>query len=199
MTTYSQDLFFKELPCSPIDEQLLLNCEIPGFSQEDRYQHENTPAPHRRDMVITSDGIVKTSHHRSRIIKDLTFKNHIIELLKNETTDFENILIRKQWIWGSTTSSPHTDHGRDTFYMYIVDLGGDNVLTNWYEEPGYPLIQKWERRLTKLDDTRHLKKIHTAIFKPKTWYKFNANIIHDVVNITSVRSAIAVETEIWKE
>jgi len=196
MMNYSPDLFCKELPVGKINEQLLLDCGIPVFTDRERILHENniskTSRVARRDIVITNEGTIKCSWYTNKKITNKLFLNHILSLFGSMLKDLKYPKIEKQWIWGSSTSTPHTDIGRDYFYMYLLDTGGDQVKTNWYIEPSFPLERDWRPYLTAMNDTRHLKKVHSTIFKPKTWYYFNSKIIHEVTNMTSTRTAITV-------
>jgi hypothetical protein len=184
-------LFFKELPYPPIDEQLLLDCNIPILSNEDKIKHQNIVDPYRRFIVNTHEGITKCSWFLGKKINDQKFNSHIKEILKDEGCNLTEL--RKQWIWGSKSLTAHTDKGRKFLYMYILDPGGDNVETRWFLEPGKSIEREWERSLTMIHDTQHLEKVYSIILKPKTWYYFNASIIHDVINMTSERTAITLE------
>jgi hypothetical protein len=184
-------LFFKELPYPPIDEQLLLDCNIPILSNEDKIKHQNIVDPNRRFIVNTPEGITKCSWFLNKKINDQKFNSHIKEILKDEGCNLTEI--RKQWVWGSNSLTAHTDKGRKFLYMYILDPGGDNVETRWFLEPGKSIEREWERSLTMIHDTQHLEKVYSIILKPKTWYYFNASIIHDVINMTSERTAITLE------
>jgi hypothetical protein len=199
MTEYSQDLFFKEIKCPRIDNECLLKSEIPDFSQEEIIAYQETINPGRRDLVMTPDGIIKTAWHKGKTINDTKFNQHIIDLLKDEIDGLDDIEIKKQWVWGSSSLTCHTDWGRDSFYMYILEPGGDNVETRWFLEKNQPLIRKWSRSLTMINDTRDLIKVHSTVLKTNTWYHFNANIIHDIVGMTSMRTAIIVTAGVWKQ
>ena len=215
MDKYDHSLFFKELPYPPIDEQLLLDCNIPILSNEDKIKHQNKVNPYRRFIVNTHEGIMKCSWYLNKKINDQQFNNHIKEILKDEGCNLafghqkipnyasgpgwaqcpkHSLLdIRKQWVWGSNSLTAHNDKGRKFFYMYILDPGGDNVETRWFLEPGKYIEREWERSLTMIHDTQHLEKVYSIILKPKTLYYFNSSIIHDVINMTSERTAITVE------
>lgn len=61
-------------------------------------------------------------------------------------------------------------------WNYIIDLGGDNVVTNWYS-----------------GGTEEDTVIHSEIIKPRIWHMFNAQPWHDVKNITGTRFSICLQ------
>lgn len=196
LNEYPLELPLKELDYTRIDEDILYRSAL-TLSDEERIQLETAVNHGRRDLVQTENGIVKTAWHRSKNIDDTEFQDHVINILAPEFQTTDDIKVKQQWIWGSPTITPHVDWGREQFLMYILDTGGENVTTNFYIEPGYPLYRKWIPFLSKIEDTRQLIKVYTATLKPKTWYYMNANIIHDVVGMTSPRIAISVQQGVW--
>lgn len=85
----------------------------------------------------------------------------------------------------TTTHLVHTDsHPRRWVINYILDLGGDDVYTNFYKEKNQPLLRD---TLTRPDCVENLELIHTIKFKPHRWFILNARILHDVINIKSDR------------
>jgi len=65
----------------------------------------------------------------------------------------------------------HTDFGRKTAINYIINTGGENVITKWFS--GTEII-------------------HQEIIVEKKWHKIVVNINHCVENITSDRYAITI-------
>jgi hypothetical protein len=64
----------------------------------------------------------------------------------------------------------HKDFFRTRAYNYIIDPGGDNVQTCFY------------------DDNENL--IESHCIEPYRWHEFDASINHNVINLTSPRIAI---------
>jgi hypothetical protein len=67
----------------------------------------------------------------------------------------------------------HKDRGRDIAINYILDTGGDDVKTVWYEED-------WTTAT------------HDMIFPAKKWHEIDVSIYHGVSGLTSRRWAITV-------
>lgn len=193
---YNPDIFFKELTFPGFSQQALSRATLPEITNDERRRTEAPVGPlkhARRTIVDTSEGIVKSAFFKHKNINDQIFINHATNLLQLGKSDFIRIMI--QWIWGSSTSTPHTDNGRSSQLLYITDPGGTNVETHWFIEPGQPLIRTWTLELTGMNDTRHLKKIFTAVLKPNTWYYFNTAIIHSVTNMESDRVGFSVVSD----
>ena len=66
----------------------------------------------------------------------------------------------------------HTDFGRKTAHNYIIELGGDNVITKWYDENDQVIEQH--------------------IIEKKRWHKLIVDVKHNAENITSDRYAISI-------
>ena len=69
----------------------------------------------------------------------------------------------------------HKDLHRTEAWNYLIDTGGDDVVTNWY------------------DDEKNL--LHSEVIPPRTWHKFNTGLFHDVNNITGKRFSITINKE----
>jgi hypothetical protein len=194
MNSYTPDLFFQELGhCAKIDEPLLARSQLPTLTA-----HDQQLTVERRDQnnnkvnsIITHEGMVKTAYYVNKAIHDDEFCTHVREILASEI-DGREIQVKRQWIWGAHSFTPHVDgNGRDYFFIYLLDTGGDNVISEWFIEPGHELVRKWDPvSLWHVADTRSLQLVFDVVLKPKTWYYLTANILHSVSNITGMRSAI---------
>lgn len=107
---------------------------------------------------------------------------------KNIATDYYEV--SAQIIGKTTSASPHTDQYRRWHLMYIIDQGGDNVETVWYQEHNKPI---WRDEHLYPSNYNNLKELHRAVLPANTWIFFNSRIIHDVQNITSTRQALTVD------
>ena len=67
----------------------------------------------------------------------------------------------------------HRDRGRDTALNYIIDTGGENVQTVWY-------------------DKDKVKITHSVILTSGVWHELQVNHYHTVTNIQGRRFAITV-------
>ena len=87
---------------------------------------------------------------------------------------------------GRTESSVHTDTGRKYGLMYVLDTGGDNVVTTFYHQRGKPLYRDY-RTFTKIE---FCDKIAEVKIETRRWIVLNAQIIHCVSNIEHPRVAL---------
>lgn len=67
----------------------------------------------------------------------------------------------------------HVDNSRDFAINYIIDPGGDNVHTVWYEED----------RITPTQDAK---------FPAQQWHEIQVNLYHNVTGITGRRYGITI-------
>ena len=70
----------------------------------------------------------------------------------------------------------HLDKGRIEAYNYIIEAGGKNVETVWYENPH--------------DDYFH--EVYRTCIPERKWHKLNVGVRHTVKNIETERFAITV-------
>jgi hypothetical protein len=67
----------------------------------------------------------------------------------------------------------HVDVGRSTAYNFLINTGGDDVYTVWY-------------------DYNRVEEIYKIKIPIKTWHKLDVSICHSVEGITDTRIAISV-------
>ena len=82
--------------------------------------------------------------------------------------------------------APHTDIKRDISIMYLLDAGGPEVETVWYQEEGKELVRG---RSVQANDFSKLKIVDKVRFPLNTWVILNTLILHGVENVTGVRTA----------
>lgn len=82
----------------------------------------------------------------------------------------------------------HIDTRRSAALQYVIDTGGDNVRTNFYQERGGPLFQE---TLTDLeyDDVDLIDSVH---MKKNCWYLFRTDVLHDVTELENTRRHISI-------
>jgi hypothetical protein len=90
----------------------------------------------------------------------------------------------------------HSDVKRIFALNYLLEMGGDNVITTWYKEKNKPLYRP-KNKIGQQSDTGFVKyddlEVLTSVkFKKNKWYLLSTDILHDVDNITSERSAISI-------
>lgn len=98
--------------------------------------------------------------------------------------------ISAQIIENGSSTGPHTDRYRRWHLFYLLEAGGDNVETVWYQEPGQPL---WRDEFVIYSDYGQLTEMYRCVLPTNTWILFNSRIIHDVQNMTGVRKTLTVD------
>ena len=73
---------------------------------------------------------------------------------------------------------------------YIIDTGGDNVVTNFQQVIGEELLQPPATRTTH--NSKSFNPLCSVVLKPNHWHLLNTNVLHSVVGITGVRTAITI-------
>ena len=86
-------------------------------------------------------------------------------------------------------SGAHSDATRNYTLIYLLDAGGNNVVTSFYQEKDQPLNRP---NKTFVDDYGLLTKLATVCIKPRTWTVLNSTILHGVENIEHPRIAIQI-------
>ena len=85
---------------------------------------------------------------------------------------------------------PHTDGHRGPYVLnYLIDPGGDNVLTKWYHEEGYDLIRP---KGVLLKTFKNLTEVHSECIPQGSWFCLYARVVHAVINIERPRIALSI-------
>jgi hypothetical protein len=93
---------------------------------------------------------------------------------------------------GSSHNGPHIDSSREYALLYVVDPGGENVSTAFYQESGKPIVRPKIKPLVSLykeyvNDYSLLTEIDRVVLPTHTWVILNANILHSVENLSGPR------------
>jgi hypothetical protein len=90
----------------------------------------------------------------------------------------------------------HSDILRSYAINYMIELGGDDVWTSWYQEKGYPLKRTKKEGNSQADtgyiDYTNLELLDTAKFKQGKWYIMSTDVLHDVGKIIGPRKSISI-------
>lgn len=110
--------------------------------------------------------------------KDLDYSANNYFWSKSFTTELEywcraNVCATASWgIQVITGNLPaHKDFGTSLKFIYIIETGGGDVRTNFY------------------NDNKHL--INSYVIAPNTWHTLKADTLHDVKNVEQVRISIS--------
>jgi hypothetical protein len=96
---------------------------------------------------------------------------------------------------GSRYHGPHCDATRNYALIYLLDAGGDNVETVFWQEHGYPIVRPRVSAADQLfvSDYSHLTEIDRVCYPVNKWVLMNTRILHGVENIESTRIAYQVK------
>lgn len=89
----------------------------------------------------------------------------------------------------------HTDLKRRYALNYIIEDGGDNVVTAWYQQHNMPLVRQTKQPGQQTDtgnvDYNELVEVDRVICVPHKWYLISTGILHDVDTVQTVRKSIS--------
>jgi len=108
-------------------------------------------------------------------------------------------ITRNGYEWGCSVSTkyegalgPHTDRSRDFALLYVVDPGGSNVRTTFWQEHDKPLVRE---RFLWVDDYSRLKLVEAADFGVGRWLLLNGQVLHSVENLERHRITFQLSIE----
>lgn len=111
----------------------------------------------------------------------------LLEWIKtNIDNHFTGIALQKSIKVQSDSLGPHTDRTRHYTLMYLLEHGGENHRTAFYEANDKNL--KLERNM--LFDYKDVTEVDSVQFPLYTWCLLNAQEIHSVENIPDMRVGI---------
>jgi hypothetical protein len=143
------------------------------------------------DKLIDTDGTIigGSKYQRYNVPEEIYewAKNNILPNLKN---DFKIGIQVFKMIDNETTSyAIHTDGARGEHVLnYIIDTGGNQVHTSWYQENGCDLYREPGLLRNNFQDMV-LK--HTLLLEQHTWSMINSRILHTVNNLTRARISLS--------
>lgn len=90
----------------------------------------------------------------------------------------------------------HQDFARSCALNYIINPGGEHVVTNWFQEVGYPLQRNSRVMGVQSDkgkvDYKDLIWLDSVEGKLNNWYLVRTDVLHDVANINGDRVLLQV-------
>lgn len=91
----------------------------------------------------------------------------------------------------------HSDLNRSNTLNYYIDLGGDSVVTSWYQEKGKPLYRTKQEGGKQTDsgmvEYDNLDLLESVICERFKWYSFVNNVLHDAGPVIGCRSFISIK------
>jgi hypothetical protein len=146
---------------------------------------------------LSSDQIKTTGLHNARYSRfkvNDQYQDYMVQLIPELSGHIRDIgyqrITNDDSLYGAAQLFPHTDGDRRGRHciQYLLDTGGDNVRTTWYQESGQPLFRETKKQFANAE----LTKVSEAVFPLHHWVIFSTSIIHNVEPITTSRQAFTV-------
>lgn len=96
----------------------------------------------------------------------------------------------------SPSLGPHCDLGVSHRLLYLLETGGENVETVWWQELGkniYPDLGHW------VADYNQLVELERISLKKRQWYLIDTRVLHSVENLETDRVAIQISMKSCQE
>jgi len=81
---------------------------------------------------------------------------------------------------------PHVDKGRKYALLYLLEPGGVNVTTSFWQKTGLSIEPTEQEFPEYACDYAGLCSLTRIVFQPNQWYLFNVSVIHSVENVTEL-------------
>jgi hypothetical protein len=95
--------------------------------------------------------------------------------------------------------SAHTDYNRDSAILYVLEAGGPEVETVFYEKAGKVELNNLGQIRPQYFNEKNLKKIDSKILKEDTWAGFSGQTPHGVYNILNRRIVLSMASRLSLE
>lgn len=187
----NQPYFYKKLDFPPIPKNIIDDIESSltnGISVED--------IGYGRVHIKNDKKLNACGYSMADVINE-DLKSWLEENIPDIETRF-NILYQTQSSKNNLPSTHivHTDRERLTALNYIIDEGGDHVITSWYQEANKNLFREKKESGSQSDsgsvDYKDLKLLKSVRLEKNHWYIINTRILHDVDNIEHVRKSLSI-------
>lgn len=113
------------------------------------------------------------------------------ENITSETKD-----IRISWTYpGLARCGAHIDRTRDYTLMYLLETGGDDHETVFYQEQG--IDELYRPNAHHVDDYSKLTRLASVRLQVGRWNLLQAKILHSIENISQGRRSIQISLDTW--
>lgn len=86
----------------------------------------------------------------------------------------------------------HIDIGRKVAFNYIIETGGDNVLTGYYNIDDFDKIPDKHIKLVPKINMPPAQPVYTVCLDPMRWHKLDVSVPHGIINVEKDRIAVTV-------
>lgn len=186
-----------DLPIVPdhLEQEIQLRLQRPDLYQAKKsHQHAPGFAEYSSRQVTHVTGEVKTSVVADRYLAS----DELIDWVKDHVSPDPlsvNINITNK---ASNTFGPHVDFNRSESLLYIIESGGPNVVTKWWQQHGHPIRRPEMQDISKgwatgFNDYSQLTERASICIPPRTWIQFcDTAILHSVENLETQRLTIQI-------
>jgi hypothetical protein len=178
-------ILYKKLNFIPVPENLL-NFELTLFNT---VKDSGYGFSYKKNNIELTPCIVRKYKFNHEPLREWVKRN--IVLIKDK---IKYVCIHEPIDNKPSTQIVHSDILRKTVLIYLIDTGGDNVITTWYQERGKSLYRGKDSGKKLCDsgfvDYDNLDVIESVKLESKCWYVLDGEILHDVDNIISQRKSL---------
>lgn len=161
------------LPLPAIPECLIPEPTVLQWKSEDEH-----------DFNLTVDGANKVSSTYYRYEPGQALRDWIKDCIHPDITT-----VGLQIIKGTDIFQCHTDVSfRRYIINYLVNGGGTNATTVFYQEHDFPVEQDVKKYIS---DYSTIDMIDSVIIPEKTWFSINGQVLHGVTNLESPRISVS--------
>lgn len=140
-----------------------------------------------RDIVL-EDGTVTKSRHVESFAMGEDWEQWVRE---NIIDCYTETGVRTSVGKGIKVHGAHADAPIKWKFFYLVEEGGDNVITTFYKEKGQPLVRfSTPDNIVHSNDYSNLDVVDPVHIPVGMWMLFNTQVIHAVENIMSDRTIL---------
>lgn len=192
---------FAEMPIPPnwLLFDVLKSVDI-GLRTNENIQFEKRPYAdvpgHLEEYIRTKDNFnIGNKTYSRAIYRRYNISERSAEWIHKNIGSFSQC--SAQLFTQGTAFYPHTDGGKRRYILnYLIKSGGPDVLTQFYQEPGFDAIRDNGQPLNILNST-HLAVIDSICIPEKSWMMLFGKVLHSVTDITEsrIQLSIALSTE----
>jgi hypothetical protein len=146
----------------------------------------NATRPEYASRMLTKNGKTFLSTRSNRADLSTEFKQWIKQ---NIVSEFTECSISRTSAELSAYQGPHTDKTREFVLMYVLQPGGAECRTVWYQEKGQPFYRPG-RQWLMVNDFDQLDVVEQVQLPVNAWSIINTQYLHGVENITEDRISI---------
>lgn len=143
--------------------------------------------------VKTVDGTVTKSRHVESYAMGEDWEQWVRE---NIISEYLETGVRSSVGFGSAIHGVHVDAPVKWKFFYLVEEGGDNVITTFYLEPGHPAVRySTPDNIVHSVDYSELIPIDPVHIPVGQWVFFDTRVMHGVENILGNRTMLVVSVD----